>query len=80
MQRTDVNLSAAFLIDVPSSIIHLTSHIIHLTSYILHHTSSILHHTSSIFFIHPPRNRRTRNMTPRNVSSMAIAVQTPGSP
>ena len=94
MQRTDVNLSAAFLIDVPSSIIHHPSSIIHHTSSILHLTSSffhltssilhlpsyIIHHTSSIFFIHPPRNRRTRNMTPRNVSSMAIAVQTPDSP
>ena len=94
MQRTDVNLSAAFLIDVPSSIIHHPSYIFHHTSYIIHHpsyifhhtsyiihhTSYILHHTSSIFFIPPPRNRRMRNMTPRNVSSMAIAVQTPGSP
>ena len=35
---------------------------------------------SVIFFIHPPCSKRIRNMMPRKVSSMAIAVQTPGNP
>ena len=35
---------------------------------------------SAIFFIHPPCIRRSKKMMPRKVSSIAIAVQTPGNP
>ena len=60
MQRTDVNLSAAFLIDVPSSIIHHPSYIFLLPSYIIHLTSSFFHHTSYIIhLLHPPAPQQT---------------------
>ena len=60
MQRTDVNLSAAFLIDVPSSLFHHPSSIFHLTSYILHLPSYIFHLTSYIIhLLHPPAPQQT---------------------